>query len=185
MGKIKLFAFFYIIFSINNICYAQTIIEGYVTDVETSKGVFASVVLKDEQGKIITYTNTKNEGYFELKTLSKGVFNLNVSSLSYEAQSKKIEITSNAKIKENFILKPKTTLLEEVVIQSRRPITVKIDTIVFDAKSFLQGNEQVVEDLLKKIPGLNVLTDGTIKIGNQEVEKVMIDGDDFFEFFVC
>jgi hypothetical protein len=88
-----LFTLFYFIFSINSVCYAQTIIEGFVTDSETSKGVFASVVLKDEQGKIITYTNTKNEGYFELKTLSKGVFNLNVSSLSYEAQSKKIEIT--------------------------------------------------------------------------------------------
>ena len=181
MGKINFFALFYIIFSINSICYAQTIIEGYITDVETSKGVFASVVLKDEQGKIITYTNTKNEGYFELKTTIKGVFNLNVSSLSYEAQSKKIETTGSAKIKKDFILKPKTTVLQEVVVQSRRPITVKKDTIVFDAKSFLQGNEQVVEDLLKKIPGLNVLTDGTIKIGNQEVEKVMIDGDDFFE----
>jgi hypothetical protein len=181
MGKIKLFVFLYIIFSINNICSAQTIIEGVVTDLETSKGVFASVVLKDENGKIITYTNTKNEGYFELKATLKGVFNLNVSSLSYEAQSKKIEITSSAKIKEDFILNPKTTVLQEVVVQSRRPITVKKDTIIFDAKSFLQGNEQVVEDLLKKIPGLNVLSDGTVKIGNQEVEKVMIDGDDFFE----
>lgn len=181
MGKIKLFTFFYVIFSINPICYAQTIIEGYVTDVETSKGVFASVVLKDEQGKIITYTNTKNEGYFELKTLSEGVFSLNVSSLSYEAQSKKIEISGTSKIKENFILNPKILELKEVVVQSRRPITIKNDTIIFNADSFKQGNEQVVEDLLKKIPGLNVLTDGTIKIGNQEVEKVMIDGDDFFE----
>lgn len=181
MGKIKLFTLFYIIISINTICYAQTIIKGYVTDSETTKGVFASVVLKDEQGKIITYTNTKNEGYFELKILFKGVFNLSVSSLSYEAQSKKIEITSSVKIKENFVLKPRSTVLQEVVVQSRRPITVKKDTIVFNAKYFLQGNEQVVEDLLKKIPGLNVLTDGTIKIGNQEVEKVMIDGDDFFE----
>ncbi|MCZ8296213.1 MAG: carboxypeptidase-like regulatory domain-containing protein [Flavobacterium sp.] len=180
MGK-GLKIIFYILLNINSVCYAQTIIEGYVTDAETSKGVFASVVLKDEQGKIVTYTNTKNEGYFELKTLSKGVFNLNVSTLSYEAQSKKIEIAGSAKIKQNFILKPKTTVLQEVVVQSKRPITVKKDTIVFDAKSFLQGNEQVVEDLLKKIPGLNVLTDGTIKIGNQEVEKVMIDGDDFFE----
>lgn len=180
MGKgLKIIIYF--LLNINSICYAQTIIEGYVTDLETSKGVFASVVLKDENGKIITYTNTKNEGYFELKTTIKGVFNLNVSSLSNEAQAKKIEIKSSAKIKEDFILKPKTTVLQEVIVQSRRPITVKKDTIIFDAKSFLQGNEQVVEDLLKKIPGLNVLSDGTIKIGNQEVEKVMIDGDDFFE----
>jgi hypothetical protein len=181
MGKIKFIVFFIIIINMSNFCFAQTIIEGYVIDSETSIGVFVSVVLKDENGKIITYTNTKNEGYFELKTEIKGVFNLNVSSLSYEAQSKKIEITSSAKIKEDFILKPKTTVLQEVVVQSKRPITVKKDTIIFDAKSFLQGNEQVVEDLLKKIPGLNVLSDGTIKIGNQEVEKVMIDGDDFFE----
>jgi hypothetical protein len=62
------------------------------------------------------------------------------------------------------------------------PITpIKKDTITFNAKAFAQGNEEVVEDLLKKIPGLTVEADGTIKIGDQEVEKVMIDGDDFFE----
>src|SRR5690606_36921492 len=43
------------------------------------------------------------------------------------------------------------------------------------------GNEEVIEDLLKKIPGLNVDSEGTIKVGNQEVEKVMIDGDDMFD----
>ena len=47
--------------------------------------------------------------------------------------------------------------------------------------AFAQGNEQVVEDILKKIPGLNIDANGTIKVGNQEVEKVMIEGDDFFE----
>lgn len=167
---------------ISNTLYAQTVIEGYVSNTETSKGVYASVVLKDENGKIIAYTNTKNEGYFELKTSLKGVFNLIVSSLSYEAQSIKIIIESNtSNIKKNIVLTPKVTELKEVVIQTRRPITVKKDTVVFDAKSFTQGNEQVVEDLLKKIPGLNVQSDGTIKIGNQEVEKVMIDGDDLFE----
>jgi hypothetical protein len=66
MGKIKFIVFFIIIINVSNFCFAQTIIEGYVIDSETSKGVFVSVVLKDENGKIITYTNTKNEGYFEL-----------------------------------------------------------------------------------------------------------------------
>ncbi len=99
MGKIKFIVFFIIM---SNFCFAQTIIEGYVIDSETSKGVFVSVVLKDENGKIITYTNTKNEGYFELKTAIKGIFNLNVSSLSYKAQSKKIEIDNRLKIKEKL-----------------------------------------------------------------------------------
>ncbi len=160
---------------------SQTIIEGYVTDTETSKGVFANVILKDENGKIITYTNTKDVGYYQLKTDKKGVFNLNVSSISHESQTKKIEIVNSSKIEGNFVVKPKITELKEVVVQSTQAIIVKKDTTIFDANSYLQGNEQVVEDLLKKIPGLNVLSDGTIKIGNQEVEKVMIDGDDMFE----
>lgn len=175
MGKL-IFALFFI----PCLVFSQTVIEGYVTELKTSEAIDASIVLKDEKGKIITYTNTKSEGSFKLKTTLKGVFNLQVSSLFYETQIKKIEIKDDTfKITENIILIPKTTELKEIVIQS--PITVKKDTIIFDAKYFLQGNEQVVEDLLKKIPGLNVLNDGTIKIGNQEVEKVMIDGDDFFE----
>jgi hypothetical protein len=175
MGKL-IFALLFI----PSLIFSQSIVEGYVTELKTSEGIDASIILKDERGKIITYTNTKNEGYFKLKTTLKGVFNLKISSLFYESQIKKIEIKDDTfKITENIILIPKTTQLKEIVIQS--PITIKKDTIIFDSKSFLQGNEQVVEDLLKKIPGLNVLTDGTIKIGNQEVEKIMIDGDDFFE----
>lgn len=182
MGKtVKKIVFFAFLF-IYHFCTSQTIIEGTVTDNETSKEIYASIVLKDENGKILTYTNTKNGGYFVLKTSLEGVFNLHISSLSYETQIKKILINNSSSIvKKNISLVPKTQEIKEIVIEARKPIKVKKDTIVFDAKSFLQGNEQVVEDLLKKIPGLNVESDGTIKIGNQEVEKVMIDGDDFFE----
>ena len=95
---------------------------------------------------------------------------------------KGVEIIKNNEIKiVNFKLNTKSFKLEEVFIESKKPIVIKNDTIVFNAKSFLQGNEQVVEDLLKKIPGLNVNSDGTIKVGNQEIEKVMIDGDDMIE----
>jgi hypothetical protein len=162
--------------------YSQYVVEGFTTDVESSKGVYASVVLKDESGKIIAFTNTNSKGYYELVSPTKGLFYLSVSSLAYEAASKEILIEGNlAKIQQDFVLNAKVTELEEVVIAFKTPTTVKKDTIIFDAKSFLQGNERVVEDLLKKIPGLNVLPDGTVKIGNQEVEKIMIDGDDFFE----
>jgi CarboxypepD_reg-like domain len=180
MGKLILITCILLFLQSN--CIAQSVINGYITNEKTSKGVYASVVLKDEKGKIIVYSNSKNEGYFELKTTLYGIFNLQISSLSYEIQNKKIVIENNTTIlNQNFILKHKITELKEVIVESRKSITEKKDTIIFDAKSFLQGNERVVEDLLKKIPGLNVQSDGTIKIGNQEVEKVMIDGDDFFE----
>lgn len=105
-----------------------------------------------------------------------------VSALNYQPifiPTEQIEVTE--KIEKNIALIYKPIELKQVIIASERPITIKKDTVIFLVKSFLQGNEQVVEDLLKKIPGLNVTSDGTIKVGNQEVEKIMIDGDDFFE----
>jgi hypothetical protein len=163
-------------------CLAQVNISGYIIDDNTSKGVLSSIILKDDKGKILAYTNSKSDGFYEFYTTLNGIFSIQASSLSYEIQNKKITILNNKdKINQNFYLKSKVIELKEVVVSSRKSIVEKKDTIIFDAKSFLQGNEQVVEDLLKKIPGLNVLSDGTIKIGNQEVEKIMIDGDDFFE----
>ena len=71
--------------------------------------------------------------------------------------------------------------LNEVIISANKSMIIKKDTIIFNAGAFAQGNERVLEDLLKKIPGLVVGEDGKISVGNREVEKVMIDGDDMFE----
>ena len=60
-------------------------------------------------------------------------------------------------------------------------MVIKKDTIRFKTKFYTKGNEQTVEQLLKTIPGLNIDAEGTIKVGNQEIEKLMIDGDDLFE----
>jgi hypothetical protein len=117
-----------------------------------------------------------------LKTNKTGDFQLVINALNYQSQVFDIQISSEAtNIEKNIQLLSSPVSLKEIVIKTVRPIIVEEDKIIFDAKSFAQGNEQVVEDLLKKIPGLNVGTDGTIKVGNQEVEKVMIDGDDMFE----
>jgi hypothetical protein len=71
--------------------------------------------------------------------------------------------------------------LDEVIIKAELPMSVKKDTISFKTKYYVKGTEQTVEELLKTIPGVNINSDGTIKIGNQEIEKLMIDGDDLFE----
>ena len=121
-------------------------------------------------------------GKYELKTEKLGKFVLIASSMGFEQKSIDLTFGNKNETKTiDFILTPKVTELKEIIITSKRPITIKNDTIVFNADSFKQGNEQVVEDLLKKIPGLNIDADGTIKVGNQEIEKVMIDGDDIFE----
>lgn len=179
MGRIKLIIIL-VIFSLN--AKAQSEISGFIKDVKNIPVISASVIVKDSTGKIITYAYTDELGRYTLKTEKLGQFFLIASSMGFEQKSINLIIENKNEIKTmNFAFIPKFTELKEIIIEPKNPITIKKDTIVFDAKSFLQGNEQVVEDLLKKIPGLNISADGTIKVGNQEVEKVMIDGDDFFE----
>ena len=165
-----------------NLSYSQINIKGKITEFNDNKIQNCNIVLKDNIGKIITYTYTNEFGEYKLKIDNKGQFVLIASSIGFEQKSIDLTFEDKNEIKIiDFVLTPKVTELKEIIIENKISITIKKDTIVFNADSFKQGNEQVVEDLLKKIPGLNIDANGTIKVGNQEVEKVMIDGDDLFE----
>jgi hypothetical protein len=144
--------------------------------------MYANLILKDSLDNVLSYTHADEYGKYELKVERLGTFILTANSLSYDQKTIEIEIENLKETKTvNFTLTSKAIELKEIILEVQRPITIKNDTIIFNADSFKQGNEQVVEDLLRKIPGLNIDENGTIKVGNQEVEKVMIDGDDFFE----
>ncbi len=166
-----------------NISYSQTTISGVVKDGELNVVSNCNVVLKDPTNKlIITFTHSQGKGTFKFNTNKFGKFFLVFSAFNYAPKTFEIEVTSESKvIEKNAVLTSKSLELSEVIVIQERAITIKKDTITFLAKSFLQGNEQVVEDLLKKIPGLTIDQNGTIKVGSQEIEKVMVDGDDFFE----
>lgn len=159
---------------------AQTSISGKVVH---EKGVVTSgtVILKNSSDDIMAFAPISDNGFYEIETDETGEFLLSANSLGFEEKIIPINLKRNDKIIVNFSLQEKTLIIDEVFVEATRAITVKKDTIIFNADSFKQGNEQVVEDLLRKIPGLTIDDSGTIKVGNQEVEKVMIDGDDMFE----
>ncbi len=163
--------------------HTQVILKGIVKNKNSLPISYANILLrKDTAQVILSYTYTTITGEFELKTNKTGKFNIIFSALGFKSKTVAIEITNKKQeVNLNVILTPKTFELNEVIVHASKPITVKKDAIVFNVKSFLKGNEQVIEDLLKNIPGLNVDGDGVIKVGNQEVEKVMVDGDDLFE----
>ncbi len=160
---------------------AQVQIQGLIVDHSDNSPIQnANIRLYNEINEPIGYTFSNENGIFNLDVEFKKKIILKVSALRYKQEDLEI-ITVNENINLNIEMISQAFYLDEVIIQAERPIRVKKDTIIFDAKAFAQGNEEVVEDLLKKIPGLNIDSEGTIKIGNKEVEKVMIDGDDFFE----
>jgi hypothetical protein len=182
MKKINTIYFYVILlFSLN--VASQNLITGNVFGNNNNNAIsYTRIKLFSENSKTEINKYSDENGFYEIKTNKTGKFVLTFSALNYESISIPIEITNETKtIEKNAVLVYKPIELNEVIIQSERAITVKKDTIVFDAKAFAQGNEQVVEDLLRKIPGLNISSEGVIKVGNQEIEKVMIDGDDFFD----
>ena len=165
-----------------SLCFSQTIISGTVKD-SISPLTYASVTLKDSlSSSILAYSYTDNLGKYELKTDKLGQLNLVFNALGFEPKNIRIFIKNQQDfIKIDAILREKTVALNEVILIAELPTRIKEDTISFKTKYFTNGTEQNVEELLKKIPGLQIDSEGTIKVGNKEIEKLMVDGDDFFE----
>lgn len=172
-----------IIILIPYLSFSQISITGSILDEKQNPIPFANVFIQpDNSSTIIAYCQADGTGNYALKTNKTGKFNLNFSAMSYKTTSLPIEfITGLQDIVRNIIMTLEPIPLNEVIISANKSIVIKRDTIIFNAGAFAQGNERVLEDLLKKIPGLVIGNDGKISVGNQEVEKVMIDGDDLFE----
>ncbi|MCG2420500.1 carboxypeptidase-like regulatory domain-containing protein [Aequorivita sp. F47161] len=165
-----------------NFAYCQSIVSGTVLDTLQKPIPYVNVFLESEnQDGIIAFTTTQENGRYKLTTDKVGKFELTFSSISFQKKTETLSLEKNTNYKLDVVLKVETFTLDQVIINTDKAVTVKKDTIIFKADAFKKGNEETVEDLLKNIPGINVDSDGKIKIGGKEVEKVMIEGDDLFE----
>ncbi|WP_212898661.1 carboxypeptidase-like regulatory domain-containing protein [Capnocytophaga cynodegmi] len=160
----------------------QNAIQGKVIDHKKLPLELVNVLLLDSTNtKIITYDTTQPDGSYTLKTQRKGSMYLKFSCLGFSPYVVEINVKKGANLLNDILLEEKVFDLEGVVIRSEPPVSQRKDTVRIQTKYFANGTEKNVEDILKKIPGLQVDTDGTIKVGNKEIEKIMVEGDDFFE----
>lgn len=156
------------------------------------------ITIKDEQGELIPVANillkekatnailefTKvtqgNTTYPVTKSYTTLVFEI----LSTNYVSQEIEIENPLKDKSydyQVVLKNKSVELKEVVIEGKiAPYTIKKDTVVFDVSKYRDGSEKKVEDLIKKLPGVEVDANGSIKYKGKSIETVTLDGDNLF-----
>jgi len=180
MSLLRNISFFIILNT--NFYFAQTKVYGTVKNA-TGAAYSANIFVKDNLSnsiKVRTYSN--KEGNYEVIIQETGDFNLVIMSLGFETRIIPLKIISGKHEQRiDIVLKEKIQEIDEVIINKKRPILAKKDTISFRTKYFTDGTELTVEDLLKKIPGLQIDSEGTVKIGEKEIEKLMIDGDDLFE----
>ncbi|WP_081148144.1 TonB-dependent receptor domain-containing protein [Niastella vici] len=120
-------------------------------------------------------------GLFEIKNLGKGNFILGITYTGYGAYRKELNITQSQFVMDldTVFLSLDTSMMNTVVVQAP-PITIKKDTIEFRASSFKTKPNATVEELLKKLPGVEVDKDGNITAQGEEITKVYVDGKAFF-----
>jgi len=166
------------------IASAQSIkVKGIIKD---SLGVpleFANVIATVvNSGAIESYGITNYEGRYQLDLPKGEVYNLTASFLGYQTSVKQIDVSNDASNAErNFTLNPLADALDGVELVYEMPVTVKGDTIVYNADSFNTGEERKLGDVLKNLPGVEVNDDGEVMVEGKIVQKVMVDGKDFFD----
>lgn len=140
-------------------------------------------VLQAKDSSLVTFSRSNNAGAFDVRYLPKGNYRLLISHVGFRNYSKYFDITEDKKeVDLGYIAmgSSSATLDEVTVVQERAPVTFRNDTVEFNAGSFKTKPNAVVEDLLKKLPGIQVDKDGKIKANGEEVKKVLVDGKEFF-----
>ena len=142
------------------------------TDEETLPGAHIYV---GEDKKPTTVTNAMGE--FTLKDLIPGETIITASFVGYQATSRKYMIKADTNI---GVIKLLPEVLEEVVITAKPPLILqKGDTTEFNANALKVPEDAELEDLLKKLPGFQII-DGKLMANGEEVKKIYIDGTEYF-----
>ncbi|MGS2727433.1 hypothetical protein ACU8DI_12550 [Psychroserpens sp. BH13MA-6] len=144
----------------------------------------ASIVVSDSSNAILDYTYTNPEGLYaiELHTLNGNFFKLSAQSLGFDKKTATISIEKNTKTYTvSFELNEKVERLNEVLLRPTEKIARQGDTITYKVNAFKDGTEQTVEDILKRLPGIEVMEDGSIKAKGRLIDKLLVEGEDLFD----
>ena len=175
MKKLLHLAIFMVIVTTN----AQITLSGVVKDSIGNPLEMANVLaLNKGTNKMESYGFTDAKGRYKLDLSKNATFAIKISYVGFKTtefniEAKEIDIIKSATLKED-------NSLDEVNITYTMPVTIKGDTIVYNADSFKNGTERKLEDVLEKLPGVEINDDGQIEVEGKRVEKITVDGKEFF-----
>jgi len=159
---------------------AQIKLEGIVKDSVGKPLELANVIaLNKATNTLESYGITNNEGRFRLALKKNTTYAIKVSFIGLATINDSIT-TKETDITKDFVMKPDNEL-KAVELTYEMPVTIKGDTIVYNADSFKNGSEKKLGDVLKKLPGVEVTDEGEIEVEGKAVSKVMVEGKDFFD----
>lgn len=142
----------------------------------------AAVLLNPADSTLLYFGISGKDGRFEITNIKRGTYVLQVSFVGYTTIYKNLTFPlSLGEDLGSMVMVPKIVNMSEVLVTGERiPIRLKKDTIEYDAKAFKVKTDGVAEDLIKKLPGLEVDRAGNIKAMGEDVKNVLVDGKEFF-----
>lgn len=163
-----------------SLSYGQLKFEGKVVDSLKTPLELANVVaINKETLALESYGITNTEGEFKLKLQKYQTYNIQVSYVGMETLKDSLS-TEDKDITKNYSLRLENSL-DEVTLNYKIPVKVQGDTLIYDADSFKNGSERKLEDIIKNLPGVEINEDGQIEVEGKVVNKLMVNGKDFFD----
>ena len=170
---------FIAIFIASTVAFSQIEYRGIVKDSLDFPLEMANVIALDTVAKrIASYGFTDAKGNFKLDLKKNTVYNIKISYIGFKEISAFLKTKTTNMNKDYTMLED--SMLDGIEIISKMPITIKGDTIIYNADSFKNGSERKLKDVLAKLPGVEINDDGQIEVEGKAVEKIMIDGKEFF-----
>jgi hypothetical protein len=173
-----------LLFSIQLLGQQKITISGEVKDGESNVLPHADVLITtaDENQHILQFSITDSKGYFNLEyTPAVEKMLVKVSSMGFKKKVQELIINPEKQVYEfTFVMDEQMEALQEVEVKAKPKVRINKDTTVFNLQNIVNGSEQVVEDIIRKLPGMIVQGDGKIKFKDKEVSTVLLEDDDLF-----
>lgn len=160
-------------------------VEGSIKDAQKQALAFATVtIFKAADTTVVNYKLTDPNGKFKITQLPLNVdLRVLVSFTGYEAYRKNFTLTQEAASLSlgDIELSVAADILEDAIVTAERPpVVMRRDTIEFNAESFKTLPAAMVEDLLRKLPGVVMTEDGQFMVNGRKVNRILVDGREFF-----
>lgn len=158
-------------------------IKGMVFDTASGRGLaYATIsIVNAKDSTLIGFARADSSGKFRISSLDKGKYLLSASYVGYVPVWKSIELREGQELNMGNLVMTDLLAAGNVTVTARRaPVTINNDTVEFNTENFKTQPNAVVEDLLKKLPGVTVDNDGTVRVNGQKVNRVLVNGKEFF-----
>lgn len=171
-------------FCLANYLHSQSSITGIVSDSNLTPIPYASVVLlKAKDSVMVEFALSNDKGEFKFSNIQSGQYLLQITMLGFQNNRQQITVLDNKTSIDLDKIRLVTAdhLIELIEIKAEHnPMKFNNDTVEYNIAAFKTRPGDVVEDLLKKLPGVEVQRDGSVKAYGENVQNVLVDGKEFF-----